>query len=76
MRIAIDAMGGDHAPAAIVEGAIMAARDFAVGIDLIGNEPQVREALVGYDLAGLDVTVSHAEQVVAMDDSPSMAVRR
>ena len=76
MRIAIDAMGGDHAPAAIVEGAVLAARDFTVGVDLVGDEAQVREALVGFDLEGLDITVIHAEQVVAMDDSPSNAVRR
>jgi len=54
----------------------MAARDFAVGIDLVGDEAQVREALVGHDLTGLDVAVRHAEQVVTMDESPSNAVRR
>lgn len=69
-------MGGDHAPAAIVEGAVLAARDFQVGIDLVGDEAQVREALVGFDVTGLDIQVVHAEQVVAMDESPSSAVRR
>ncbi len=76
MRIAIDAMGGDHAPAAIVEGSVLAARDFGVGIDLVGDEIRVREALVGFELHGLDIEVIHAEQVVAMDESPSNAVRR
>jgi len=76
VRIAIDAMGGDHSPASIVEGAILAARDFEVGIDLVGDETRVREALVGLDTDGLDVKVVHAEQVVAMDESPSNAVRR
>lgn len=76
MRIAIDAMGGDHAPASIVEGAVLAARDFGVGIDLVGDEPQVREAMVGLNISGLDVQVVHAEQVVGMDEPPSQVVRR
>ncbi|MFQ5507834.1 MAG: phosphate acyltransferase PlsX [Leptospirillia bacterium] len=76
MRIAIDAMGGDHAPASIVEGAVLGARDFGIGIDLVGDEPRVREALVGLSTKGLDIEVVHAEQAVAMDESPSQVVRR
>jgi len=76
VRIAVDAMGGDHAPAAIVEGALLAARDFGVAIDLVGDEVRVREALVGLDTAGLDIQVIHAPQTVAMDESPSQAVRK
>jgi glycerol-3-phosphate acyltransferase PlsX len=76
VRIAVDAMGGDHAPASIVAGAIQAARDFGVAVDLVGDEARVREALTGLSVDGLDVAVVHAEQVVAMDESPAQAVRR
>jgi glycerol-3-phosphate acyltransferase PlsX len=76
VRIAVDAMGGDHAPASIVAGAVQGARDFGIGVDLVGNEAQVREALTGLATDGLDVAVVHAEQVVAMDEPPSQAVRR
>jgi glycerol-3-phosphate acyltransferase PlsX len=76
VRIAVDAMGGDHAPAAIVEGAVQGARDFGLGVDLVGDEVRVREALTGLGTEGLDVAVVHAEQVVAMDEPPSQVVRR
>jgi phosphate acyltransferase len=76
VRIAVDAMGGDHAPGAIVKGAVQAARDFAVGVDLVGDEARVREALTGLSTEGLDVALVHADQVVAMDESPAQVVRR
>jgi len=76
VRIAVDAMGGDHAPAAIVAGAIQGARDFGVGVDLVGDEARVREAMTGLGAEALDVAVVHAEQVVAMDESPAQVVRR
>lgn len=76
MRIAIDAMGGDHAPGTIIDGAVQAARDFDVGIDLVGDEAEVKAALSGYNTTGLDIQVIHAEQVVTMDDSPTQVVRR
>jgi len=76
VRIAVDAMGGDHAPGAIVEGAVQAARDFGLGVDLVGDEARVKEALTGLPAEGLDVAIVHAEQVVAMDESPAQVVRR
>ena len=76
MRIAVDAMGGDHAPRAIVEGAVQAARDFGLGVDLVGDEARVKEALTGLSTEGVDVALVHAEQVVAMDESPAQVVRR
>ena len=47
MRIAIDAMGGDHAPGPVVEGALLARSSVAADLVLIGNEPVVRELLRG-----------------------------
>ena len=44
-RIAIDAMGGDYAPAAIVDGAIWAARDYGVAIELVGKEDEIKAEL-------------------------------
>lgn len=76
MRIAIDAMGGDHAPENIVAGAVQGARDFQVGIDLFGDEAQVREVLARQSASGLDIQIHHAEQTVAMDESPSQVVRK
>ena len=47
MRIAIDAMGGDHAPGPVVEGTLLARSVCSADLVLIGNEPVVREALGG-----------------------------
>lgn len=74
MKIAVDAMGGDHAPQAVVEGAVRAA---ATGIELIlvGRQEKIRPFLPSR-LDGLPVEVRHAAEVVEMGESPAKAVRR
>lgn len=72
-RIAVDAMGGDHAPAEIVAGALLAAYEFNADVLLVGDEARVRSLLRGN---GADrVRVVHAPAAVAMDLSPSAALR-
>ena len=44
-RIAVDAMGGDHAPKEIVEGAVWAAHDYGVAIELVGKQDQIENEL-------------------------------
>jgi glycerol-3-phosphate acyltransferase PlsX len=73
-RIAVDAMGGDHAPGEIVAGAVLAARQFDVDILLVGDEPRVR-SLLARRPGGARISVVHAPEAVAMDLSPSIAVR-
>jgi len=75
MRIAVDAMGGDYAPAAIVEGAVLAARTFGVPIALVGNEPAVRGELAKHDAPADLVGIVHASEVIEMHESPSAALR-
>lgn len=76
MKIAIDAMGGDYAPKAIVEGAVLAAREYGVEIILVGQEERVHAELGKYpDRHLLPISVKHAAEVVEMDDSPAKAVR-
>src|SRR5579871_5796748 len=66
-------MGGDHAPAETVAGALLAAREFEAEILLVGNEERVRPLLRG---PGAErVRVVHAPEAIAMDSSPSTAVR-
>ncbi len=74
MRIALDAMGGDHAPAATVEGALLAAED-GFHILLIGDEAVLREEIS--ERGGLPATVHvhHASEVVEMEDAPRRALR-
>ncbi len=74
MRIALDAMGGDLAPKAAVEGAVAAARDFAIEVVLVGLKDIVETELAAHDTTGLAIRVEHAPEVVAMDDSPLESV--
>ncbi len=71
-RIAVDAMGGDHAPEEIVAGALLAAAESDAKIVLVGDEPRVRALLRG---APESVTVVHAPEAVPMDQSASAALR-
>ncbi len=68
-RVAVDAMGGDLAPGAIVAGAVRAHRDRGIDVLLVGAEPQVKEALqaAGADVGpGLEIVAT--SDVIAMDD--------
>jgi phosphate acyltransferase len=68
MKIVVDAMGGDHAPAVVVEGAVLAAREFGVELILVGRDEDVQRELARHNTAGLTITTVHASEVVEMDD--------
>jgi phosphate acyltransferase len=74
--IAVDAMGGDHAPRAEVEGAILAARELDVRVVLVGIEVTVRQELARHRQRGLPIEIVNATEVITMRDSPSQAFRR
>jgi glycerol-3-phosphate acyltransferase PlsX len=77
MKIAVDAMGGDNAPHAVVAGAVHAAREFGVGIILVGIEQMVQTELKKHPFAkSLPIEVRNATQVVDMLDSPATVFRR
>mgnify|MGYP001322087595 FL=1 len=76
MIVAVDAMGGDNAPATIVEGAVMAARDCGIQILLVGLEDKIKEELNRYSLDGLSIQIKHASEIVEMGESPSRALRQ
>ncbi len=76
-RIAVDAMGGDHAPGPVVDGALAAARYSGVAVTLVGRPDAVDAELARHpDAATLDVEVVAAADVVAMNESPASALRR
>jgi glycerol-3-phosphate acyltransferase PlsX len=76
MQIAVDAMGGEQAPQAIVEGAVMAARNHGAKVILVGDEERVYEQLEKHETSGLPLSVYHAPHVVGMHESPSVVVRQ
>ena len=77
MKIAVDAMGGDNAPHAVVAGAVHAAREFGVGIILVGIEQTIQAELKKYPHARtLPIEIRNATEVVDMLDSPATVFRR
>ncbi len=70
MKIALDAMGGDYAPRATVEGAVAAARELGIGVVLVGDRAKLEKELAEHKHSGLDLTIEHAPEVVTMEDSP------
>src|ERR1700722_9501722 len=76
ITIALDAMGGDHAPRGEVEGAVLAARELGVRVLLVGLEGPVRQELNRYKIGKLPIEVVNAADVITMEDSPSHAFRR
>jgi glycerol-3-phosphate acyltransferase PlsX len=76
LTIAVDAMGGDHAPKVEVEGAVLAARSLGVRVILVGQEDLVRQELAQYkDHRQLPIEVAHATQRITMEDSAARAAR-
>ena len=75
LTIALDAMGGDHAPAAIVEGAVQAVDQVGVRVLLVGDEAAIL-ALLPDGTPPEGVTIQAASQVIEMHDEPGAAVRK
>jgi glycerol-3-phosphate acyltransferase PlsX len=75
VRIAIDAMGGDHAPGEIVAGALRAKEELGVDILLVGDPQQIEAALPPKTNLG-QMEIFPAEEAIAMDEEPLNAVRR
>jgi glycerol-3-phosphate acyltransferase PlsX len=77
MRVAVDAMGGDHGPRVVVEGAMSAARDADLGVTLVGAADQLCAELARHPNASrLDIRVVDAADVVGMGEQPAEALRR
>ncbi len=76
MKIAIDAMGGDHGLAPVVEGAIHAIKELDVELVLVGQEDRIRAELDRAKWTGSRLTVQHASQTVDMHESPAQVARK
>jgi len=77
MRIALDAMGGDHAPNPIVAGAIQALeKDPELEVFLVGEENQLRKLVPTDNPVISRIHFHNATQVVGMDESPAIGLRR
>ncbi|MET3634314.1 phosphate acyltransferase PlsX [Streptococcus porcorum] len=71
--IAVDAMGGDHAPQAIVEGVNRAIAEFKdIEIQLYGDEAKIKQYLTATER----VSIIHTDEKINSDDEPAKAIRR
>jgi glycerol-3-phosphate acyltransferase PlsX len=70
-------MGGDHAPAEPVAGAVQAAREFGIEVVLVGRPDELQRELAKHDTKGLQLPIEPAASVIPMDEhNPSTAWRR
>jgi len=76
ITIAVDAMGGDHAPRPEVEGAVLAARELGVRVLLVGQTEVVKRELARHPHRGLPIELAPASEVITMKDAPMKAFRR
>lgn len=76
MVIAVDAMGGDHAPGAIIEGALQAIQEHEIAVLLVGDQDAIQHELdrIGAQESPL-LRIRHASESIAMGDSPIAALR-
>lgn len=76
MHIAVDAMGGDHAPGAVVEGALAALSGSGVRLVLVGDRAAVEAELARSGGGSERIEIVHAEEVIGMDEPAVAPIRR
>jgi glycerol-3-phosphate acyltransferase PlsX len=76
MKIAIDAMGGDYAPVEVIAGAVEWAQKTSNQVVLVGRQDTILEELKNYQYDASLVSMVNASQVIDMDESPALALRK
>ncbi|HIE30014.1 TPA: phosphate acyltransferase PlsX [Candidatus Poribacteria bacterium] len=77
MKIAIDAMGGDRAPQNVIEGAILAAREYKVNTIFVGQPEAIEQELKKHrNLSDIKYDIIPASQVIEMNEHPVEALRK
>src|SRR5690606_492738 len=77
ITISVDAMGGDHAPRAVIHGAHIALKERRnIRFIFHGREEQIQPLLDEFPALKPASTVRHCENVIAMDEKPSQALRK
>jgi glycerol-3-phosphate acyltransferase PlsX len=76
MKIAIDAMGGDNAPEAVIIGSIQARDEYNLGIILSGKEIEIKRILEKNTSNFNNIELINAEDIISNDDKPVLAIRR
>ena len=77
IRVAVDGMGGDYAPRVVVDGAVLAANDFAnIEVILVGQPDALKQELSRHKVVGGKIVIHPASEVVGMGETPVQAIRK
>ena len=76
IRIALDGMGGDRAPGAVVDGAVQAARSLDIDLILVGQKDRLQKELDRFHPLPPNLRLHHASEVIKMAESPAVSVRK
>ncbi|MCM8790365.1 MAG: phosphate acyltransferase PlsX [Candidatus Omnitrophica bacterium] len=76
MRIVVDAMGSDQAPAVEVEGALQAAQEYGSEVLLVGDETAIKKELEKHTAVSNKISILHAPERIEMDEPAALSVRR
>jgi phosphate acyltransferase len=76
MKIIVDAMGGDYAPAVVIEGAVAAVKEYDVEVVLVGDETKIKELLAKAKYSGNRISVHHAPEVIEMCEPAAASIRK
>lgn len=76
MKIIVDAMGGDHAPQAVIEGCVNAYCEFNRKITLVGPEDVIKQEIAKYDVSEDAFEIVHAPEVISNNEAPVAAIKQ
>ena len=75
MKIVVDALGSDKRPVPDIAGAVAAALEYSVGIELVGPEARIRQELKRFGEAAKSIEILNATQEIEMREHPTLAVK-
>jgi glycerol-3-phosphate acyltransferase PlsX len=76
VNIFVDAMGGDNAPQAIVQGAVDAVLEYGITLTLVGKQADIEGELAKYQVPQGRIAILNADSVIGFDEEPAMAIRK
>ena len=76
IKIAVDAMGGDHAPKEIIKGAVEAVKEMHAHVILVGEQQAMERELEKYSYDHTKIEKVFAAEVISTDETPTVAIRK
>lgn len=75
-KIAVDVMGGDHAPDEMIKGCVKASKEISAKLILVGKEEVIRQKLSAYTYDASKIEIVNADEVITMEEAPVVAIRQ